>query len=363
MSWLLFFVATVLVLTSVWIVVPAPAIWAVALSVGGSELSPLFLVASLVTAGLALRFGGSLQVTTIIVCVIAGFLFSLPIIRYPREAPFSFRRFVFGLEGRAIVTRGVALNNSSLTVDIYQPDSGDQHPILVQIYGGAWQRGEPGDEASFARHVASRGYVVFAIDYRHAPASKWPAQIDDVRAGISWVRSHAADYHADASRIAIIGRSAGAQLAMMAGFTDPAIKGVIGFYGPVNLTRGWREPPRPDPIGSRPVLEAYMGGTPDQVPDRYVAASPIEHVSASVPPTLLIYGGRDHIVQAKYGRDLFARLKAVGAQAGLIEIPFADHSFDLIPGGLSGQISLWHVERFLDATLRNSLDRSTGAHR
>ena len=69
--------------------------------------------------------------------------------------------------------------------------------------------------------------------------------------------------------------------------------------------------PRPDPIGSRPLLEAYLGGTPNQVPERYAAASPIEHVSARVPPTLLIYGSRDHIVEARYGRDLHARLLAV----------------------------------------------------
>lgn len=354
MSWLLFFVATVLVLLSVWIVVPAPAIWAVALSIGISELSPLFLIAALITGGLAWRIGGSMQRPTLTLCVIAAVLCLLPIVRYPREAPLSFRRLLLGLEeGDAVVHSGITINAaSSLTMNVYQPAAGDRHPILVQIYGGSWQRGVPGDDAAFARYLASRGYAVFAIDYRHAPAAKWPAQIDDVRAAIAWVRSHAVDYHADASRIAIIGRSAGAQLAMLAGFTDPDIKGVISYYGPVNLTRGWREPPRPDPIGSRPVLEAYLGGTPDQVPAQYKDASPIEHISATVPPTLLIYGSRDHIVQAMYGRDLHAHLAAAGAQSQLVEIPWADHAFDAIPGGLSGQLSLWHTEQFLQKVLR-----------
>jgi acetyl esterase/lipase len=353
MSWLLFVVATALVLLSVWIVVPAPAIWAVALSIGTSELSPLFLIAALVTGGLAWRFGGSMRIATITLSMIATGLCLLPIVRYPREAPFSFSRLVRGLEpGDANVHRGVTVNAaSSLTMDVYQPASGDRHPILVQIYGGAWQRGAPGDDAPFARYFAAHGYAVFAIDYRHAPEAKWPAQIDDVRAAITWVRAHAADYHADAGRIAIIGRSAGAQLAMLAGFTDPAIKGVISYYGPVNLTRGWREPPSPDPIGSRPVLEAYLGGTPDQVPADYKDASPIEHISATVPPTLLIYGSRDHIVQAMYGRDLYAHLIAAGAKSELVEIPWADHAFDAIAGGLSGQLSLWHTERFLQRVL------------
>lgn len=356
MSWLLFLMSTVLVLLSVWIVVPAPAIWAVMLSVGGSELSPLFLAPSVVTGILAWRIGGRMHVATMVLAAIATVLFALPIARYPRQAPFSFRRLVTGLGQNDVqLHRGIrpgSTSDPSLSVDVYQPPSGDRHPVVVQIYGGAWQRGAPGDNAAFARYLASRGYAVFAIDYRHAPGSHWPAQIEDVRAALAWIRGHAADYQADATRLAIIGRSAGAQLAMIAGFEDPGVSAVIDYYGPVNLTRAWHEPPRPDPIGSRPVLEAYLGGTPDQLAETYKAASPIEHLSARVPPTLLIYGTRDHIVQAKYGRDLHAHLIAAGAKSQLVEIPWADHAFDAIPGGLSGQLSLWYTEQFLQQTLR-----------
>ena len=357
MSWLLLLVSTLLVLISVWVVVPAPVMWAVVLSVGGSELSPLLLAASVVTGLLAWRTGGAMHTKTMVLALIATALFAVPIVRYPRQAPFSFRRLVTGLENtdvqmhRAIIAPG-AQSDFSLAIDVYQPPAGDHHPVLVQIYGGAWQRGAPGDNAAFARYFASRGYAVFAIDYRHAPAAHWPAQIEDVRSALTWVRAHAADYKADAARLAIIGRSAGAQLAMIAGFEDPGVSAVIDYYGPVNLTRAWHEPPRPDPIGSRSVLEAYLGGTPDQLPEPYKAASPIEHLSARVPPTLLIYGGRDHIVQAKYGRDLHAHLLAAGATSQFVEIPWADHAFDGIPGGLAGQLSLWYTEQFLEQTLR-----------
>ena len=345
MSLVMFSVATVLVLLSVWIVVPAPAIWAVALSIAAAELSPIFLCLAIIVGVLAWRIGGTMHPATMILAAIATLLFALPAVRYPRDAPFSVRRLLTGLEAPGVqVHRG--------KIDVYRPATGSRHPILVQIYGGAWQRGAPGDNAAFASYFASRGYAVFAIDYRHAPESQWPAQMDDVRAALIWIRAHAAEYQADAGRIAILGRSAGAQLAMLAGFQDESIRGVISFYGPVNLARGWREPPSPDPIGSRPVLEAYLGGTPDQVPDRYKAASPIEFVSARVPPTLLIYGSRDHIVQAKYGRDLHARLTAAGARSTLVEIPWADHAFDFIPGGLGGQLALWHTEQFLERTLR-----------
>lgn len=139
---------------------------------------------------------------------------------------------------------------------------------------------------------------------------------------------------------------------MVAGFTDPGVRAVISYYGPVDLARGWREPPSPDPIGSRAVAETYLGGRPDQVADRYAAASPLTHVSNHAPPTLLIYGARDHIVQARFGRTLHDALIAAGASAQFVEIPWADHAFDAIPGGLSGQVSLWHTERFLDENLR-----------
>ena len=358
MSWLLCLAAGVLTFIASWTVIPGPAIWLVAIGVGGAELSPVFLVASLIVGGLVWRAGGGPRPYSMALTLIAVVIFAVPIARYPSDAPISIRRLVVGLEDtHARITRGVAIDGTAtpLTLDIYQPtslrSSPEPHPILVQIYGGAWQRGAPGDDAAFAATIADRGYVVFAIDYRHAPDAIWPAQIDDVRASLSWIRRHAAGYDADPSRIAVIGRSAGAELAMVAGFTDPGVRAVISYYGPVNLANGWREPPSPDPIGARPVLEAYLGGRPDQVADRYAAASPITHVSSHAPPTLLIYGARDHIVQATFGRALHAALTAAGASAQYVEIPWADHAFDAIPGGLGGQLSLWRTEQFLGAVL------------
>lgn len=111
-------------------------------------------------------------------------------------------------------------------------------------------------------------------------------------------------------------------------------------------------PPHPDPIHVRAVLEAYLGGTPDQVPGRYRDASPITYVAAAVPPTLLVYGDRDHIVESRFGRNLHERLRAAGASPVLLEIPWAEHAFDALPGGLAGQLSLAYTEAFLAQALR-----------
>ncbi len=323
------------------------------LGVGAPEISPVLLVAALIIGVAAWR---SRTIVALALCAIAAALCAWPIVQYPRGTPLSFQRLVLGVPAADVrITRGVqfaAPEGVLLTVDIYQPPTAGHFPTVVQIYGGAWQRGGPGDYEVFARDVASHGYVVFAIDYRHAPAWQWPAQQDDVRTALGWIRAHAPEYDADPSKLALIGRSAGAQLAMITALQDPSVSAVVSYYGPVNLTQGWREPPRPDPIDSRSVLEAYLGGTPDQMPDRYRDASPITHVSAKAPRSLLIYGARDHVVLARFGRQLHDALRAAGAASELIVIPWAEHAFDAIPGGLSGQLSLFHTERFLADVFR-----------
>jgi len=350
-SWLVLTLAAVLCFLSLWIIVPAPTMTLLTLSVGVPEISPLLLVPAIVIGVAAWRGNGMVRRVALVLSVIATVLFAWPLARYPRNVPLSLNSLIAGVDiGQSRLTKGVRLGAPEgvpLTVDIYQPVTTGPHPVIVQIYGGAWQRGTPGNDAGLAARLASRGHVVFAIDYRHAPAWRWPTQLQDVQAALTWVRAHAQEYGGDAAKMALMGRSAGSQLAMVAGLQDPGVAAVISYYGPVNLTQGWREPPRPDPIGSRDVLETYIGGTPDQLPEEYRSASPISYVSSRAPRTLLIYGSRDHIVQPRYGRQLHDALVAAGASSELIEIPWGDHAFDALPGGLSGQVALFHTERFL----------------
>ncbi len=350
-SWLVLLLATTLFFLAIWMIVPAPTMTLLAFSVGAPEVSPLLLMPAIAVAVLAWRGRGRVRRTALVLALVSAGLFTMPMAQYPRNVPFSISTLLAGVDlGQSRLTRGVAFAAPAgvqLTADIYQPLSNGPFPAVVQIYGGAWQRGTPGNDAVLAARLASRGYVVFAIDYRHAPAWQWPAQLDDVQTALAWVREHAEEYGADGSRLALLGRSAGAQLAMVAGLTDPGIRAVVSYYGPVNLTQGWRQPPRPDPIGSRAVLEAFIGGTPDQMPERYRDASPITYVTANAPRTLLIYGSRDHIVQPQYGRNLHAALTAAGNQSEYVEIPWGDHAFDALPAGLSGQVAIYYTERFL----------------
>jgi len=251
---------------------------------------------------------------------------------------------------KVTVARGIVFaepDRRALTLDLYRPDEDRLFPVVMQIYGGAWRSGGPADQTAFATRLARNGYLVVSIDYRHAPESRWPAQIDDVRAALDWVTAHAGEYGGDARHVALLGRSSGAQLALVAAYTNPnRIDAVVSFYGPTNLADGWTEPPSPDPLSVRQVLEAFLGGTPGDVPQLYEAASPVTYVSRRVPPTLLIYGGRDHVVEPRFGRALHEKLRAAGATAIYLELPWAEHAFDEVPG-LGAWVTRPYVERFL----------------
>jgi acetyl esterase/lipase len=379
-AWGLFGAAAVLAFLAVWVVVPPPLPALLAFGVVAPELSPALSLVALAVAGGAwmLRVRRPARPAAVL-AVAAATVFALPLLQLPaaarrfdaamtaagfgdalahtrgdkRSARFRLRDLLLGVGGgESTVRRGVEMGTAgtgALAADVYARDGVRAAPLLVQIYGGAWQRGQRSDDEAFARYFAARGYVVAAIDYRHAPAARWPAQIDDVRAAIAWLRAHAAEFGADPARLVLIGRSAGAQLALVAAYQDraPAVAGVVSLYGPVFLADGWREPPRPDPLDVRAVLETYLGGTPDQVPDRYTAASPVTYVSPQAPPTLLVYGRRDHIVDIRFAQRLEATLREAGVPVALLDIPWAEHAFDLLPDGLSAQLALYYTERFV----------------
>jgi acetyl esterase/lipase len=241
----------------------------------------------------------------------------------------------------------------ALTVDVYRPDNDLVVPVVVQIYGGGWRNGTPGNDATLARALAASGFAVFAIDYRHTPDWRWPAQLEDVLDGIRWVATHAAEYQADATRMGVIGRSAGAQLAMRASQDDnlTGVDAVVTLYGPVDLVEGHRSPPAPDPLDVRRVEEALFGATPESRLDAYVDASPITRADRPHPPILVVTAGRDHIVEPHFGALLHERLAKTGVSV-LLHLPWADHAFDAVPFGPSSQIALHYTQRFFDLTLR-----------
>lgn len=387
---LLWLLTSVGLCLSLWIVIPAPIFSLLPLSVGAPEISPGIICLNVVTSicgGVIFRRQSAQQWRRWLVglcCIaLALGLSSAPLLQvakvgqqaegamaaslgsdYLKGMPLSLRTqmrsqpFVLGDLWHGISSPEVRIdrhlpfaapNGVKLTLNIYRPAPVGKYPAIISIYGGAWQRGSPDSDENFNRYIAARGYIVWAIDYRHAPANRFPAQIDDVRSALNFIKEHATSYETDVDRFAVIGRSAGAQLAMLAAYDRPSIpiRAVVNYYGPVNLTAGYETPPVPDPIDSRSVLQDFLGGTPQEFAKLYRAASPLSAVKPGLPPSLLIYGGKDRIVESKYGRHLSDTLNSQGNQAIFIEIPWADHAFDAVFSGLSNQLALYYTERFL----------------
>jgi acetyl esterase/lipase len=247
-----------------------------------------------------------------------------------------------------------AANGSPLTMRVFlREDRRGASPIVVVIYGGAWRAGDPGQGATLSRALAHRGYVVAAIDYRHAPDHVFPAQLDDVRRSLAVVRDSAASWGGDTTRIALLGRSAGGHLAELAAFApgDRPVQAVVAFYAPWNLAEGYRDVPVPDPIDVRARIADFLEGAPDARPTRYREASPSSYVRPGLPPTLLLFGARDHLVKPEFNREAASALWAANDRAIAIELPWSEHGFDLVPGGLGARIAHAAVVRFLDREL------------
>jgi acetyl esterase/lipase len=192
------------------------------------------------------------------------------------------------------------------------------------------------------------------MDYRHAPMSPFPAQLDDVNRGILLLRDSADSWGINVARMAILGRSSGGHLAELGAFTPNGFpfRAVIAIYAPYDLVQGYMDLPSPDPIGVRGVLTSFMKGTPQEKLALYRAASPSTYVRPGLPPTLLLYGARDHIVKPDFNRSAARALRAARVPVVSVELPWAEHGFDMAPTGLGGQLAFNVISDFLAINLQ-----------
>lgn len=376
-------VAATAFLLSLWIMIPGPTTALLVLSVGAPEVSPWLLGFNLFCALLALGGLSSSPIARVsfILSLVGSLISALPLIQFPaaqgqaeqamragfgkgydtkipagvnlRVAPFVLTDVFRPPEPEAVrLQTGIpfaAPGGTPLHLNLYRPLQKGRYPVVVLLYGGAWQRGAPILEDRLARYLAARGFCVFVPEYRHAPVYRYPAQLEDIRSALAFVRQEGGRYEADPSRIVLWGKSAGGHLAMLAAYQPdlPPVAGVVSYYGPIDLTAGYNDPPRPDPIDVRRSLEIFLGRPPNALRAQYLAASPSSYASRPLPPTLLVQGGRDHIVLPKFPRRLRDRLHRTGTRAALVEIPWADHAFDSLFFGPSNQLALYYTERFL----------------
>jgi acetyl esterase/lipase len=215
------------------------------------------------------------------------------------------------------VTRGLAYgNNPRQKLDIYRPARGSKNlPIIVFFYGGSWQWGARADYAFVAAVLVAQGYMVAVPDYRVYPEVRFPDFVVDSADAVSWVHEHAVEYGGDATRLFLLGHSAGAynaaMLALAPQFLPPAIRlaGVAGLSGPYDFL------PLKDPI-----IKAIFSPPAD-----IKTTQPIIYASANAPPMFLATGGADRTVLPRNSTALAARLHQAGAQASCKIYPSLGH--------------------------------------
>lgn len=193
-----------------------------------------------------------------------------------------------------------------LYLDLARPQNlTEAAPCIVVIHGGAWRAGNRRSHTDLIFKLAQAGYVAATVQYRFCPDNPFPAQVEDVKCAVRFLRAHAERHGIDSSRMGGIGFSAGAHLAMMLGVMGPndglegnggwaefdsQIQAVVAFFGPTDLAANDL------PVASQQLAKDFLGGTLENNPEVYKAASPISYVSKGDAPLLLFQGTRDPLV-------------------------------------------------------------------
>ncbi len=219
-----------------------------------------------------------------------------------------------------------------LTLDLHLPDE-PPAPVVLFVHGGGWRLGSRRSfgpnftaDGSFGR-IVSAGFAVASVDYRLSGEANFPAQVDDLRAALSWLRDHAAHYSLDETRIVAWGESAGATLAsLLALEPDSGLAGVIDWYGPSDLIAFAARVDPSELAGTRE--SQWLGGTALELPDAARAASPALRVHADAPPFLIAHGDADAFVPFAQSAEFADALRSQGVPVELTAVPGANHMWN-----------------------------------
>jgi acetyl esterase/lipase len=356
---------------SLWIVLPAPAptFWMIALV--ASEYSLWLAAASL--AAVLLGWGRRTRAARFGVALGA---LALALSLYPQLSSFSaaraagarlsLGRYLYDATPRAALKteRYAEIGGTPLALDVYGAQPGAARPAVLVIHGGFWSAGGRSDFPRWDDWLVSLGYVVFDVSYRLAPQPTWRAAVSDLKCAVGWVRTEAGRFGVDPARLALYGRLAGGHLALLAAYTpnepalapscpvgDARVAAVVALYAPTDLAWGYQHPANVRAADTPARLRAFLGGSPTEVADRYRLTSPLSHVNAGSPPTLLLQGGHDQLVAPDQAERLSARLAAFGVAHELVYVPYAQHAFDYHAGGWGSQLARLRIAAFLKAYL------------
>jgi acetyl esterase/lipase len=217
-------------------------------------------------------------------------------------------------------------------MDIYLPAdrSKTSTKLMIMIHGGAWASGDKSEFNIFVDTLKKRlpDYAVCNINYRLASmtGNLFPAQENDVKNAVEFILGKSEEYGIS-QKYVLLGASAGGHLALLQGYkysTPVKAKAVVDFFGPTDLVELHNHPADPSLV---PLLEVLLGGTPASNPTQYAQSSPITHVNAQSPPTIILQGGVDDLVPFAQSTSLDAKLQTVGVVHQYVFYPLEGHGW------------------------------------
>ncbi len=230
------------------------------------------------------------------------------------------------------------LPSRELKLDLFFPHNVTDTPLVVFIHGGGWEAGNYKNQE--AVWLTDHGFAVANISYRMSYEAVFPAQIHDCKAAIRWLRAHAGEYGYDATRVGVIGTSAGGHLAMLLGVTggnqflegevgghldqSSRVQAVVDLFGASDFVYRSRNQPSKTEDPQGPVYK-LLGGAVTQNLAKAKRASPICHLTADDPPLLIVHGEKDDTVFPDQARRMNEAYKKACLDVSLVMLPDAGH--------------------------------------
>ena len=230
------------------------------------------------------------------------------------------------------VSKGISIGKAgdrNLEADLYLPEKNGYHrPALVIVHGGGWRKGSRNGVKGFGLLLSRSGFVCLCPSYRLSPEAPWPAQIEDVKCAIRYLKANYEKLGLDPERVGVIGDSAGGHLALMAAVAtefegaggheriSSDVKAVASMYGPTTIQYGTDNEGRALLMGAEATEEDYKG------------ASPLEYDLSNFPPCLLIHGAEDPAVPLAESTVFYEKLANLDRKAELHIFADEGHAFD-----------------------------------
>jgi acetyl esterase/lipase len=233
----------------------------------------------------------------------------------------------------------------TLALDLHLPAAANP-PLVVYLHGGAWSAG---DKTQYPEFLVAGGFAVASVDFRSSRDARFPANVQDIKAAVRFLRAKAREYGYRADRIAISGTSSGGHLAALVGTTNgmaelegtageyikesSAVQAIISWYGASNFTTILAQS---TPFGlnvREPALKTLLGGTPEELPALAKLASPVAHVGAGDPPALLMHGNQDRQMPINQTLELEAAYRRAKLPVDTLILDSAGHGDRAFMGG------------------------------